>query len=183
MSAGALAHEGGSFGSAGFKAYTGDRVRGTNVLEGNAAVLVLVDFRAQVCSLFYKIDERGLGKITLTDLEKNLDDEAVKAFFESLEIGAVDAWTLFLSLDVDGDNLISIDEFMERCVQLRGPARSVDLYAIRRLNVKIRDEMRFLEDQQHRIMAHLGVKYEHHDTHEYEPTVFVRATVDATEAL
>ena len=42
MSAGALAHEGGSFGSAGFKAYTGDRVRGTNVLEGNAAVLVLV---------------------------------------------------------------------------------------------------------------------------------------------
>ena len=38
----------------------------------------------------------------------------VKAFFESLEIGAVDAWTLFLSLDVDGDNLISIDEFMER---------------------------------------------------------------------
>ena len=42
MSAGALAHEGGSFGSAGFKAYTGDRVRGTNVLEGNVAVLVLV---------------------------------------------------------------------------------------------------------------------------------------------
>ena len=84
--------------------------------------------------MFYKIDERGLGKIPLTDLEKNLDDEAVKAFFESLEIGAVDAWTLFLSLDVDGDNLISIDEFMERCVQLRGPARSVDLYAIRRLN-------------------------------------------------
>ena len=58
----------------------------------------------------------------------------MKAFFESLEIGAVDAWTLFLSLDIDGDNLISIDEFMERCVQLRGPARSVDLYAIRRLN-------------------------------------------------
>ncbi|OLP96190.1 Sodium channel protein [Symbiodinium microadriaticum] len=131
------------------------------------------DFRAQVSNLFYRIDERGLGKITLTELEKHLDDEAVKAFFESLEIGAVDAWTLFLSLDIDGDNLISIDEFMERCVQLRGPARSVDLYAIRRLNVKIRDEMRFLEDQQHRIMAHLGVKHEHQDAHEIEPTVFI----------
>ena len=47
------------------------------------------------------------------------------------------------------------------------------LLRVRHPQVKIRDEMRFLEDQQHRIMAHLGVKYEHHDTHEYEPTVFV----------
>ena len=92
------------------------------------------DFRTLVSNLFYKIDEHGMGKITLTDLERHLDDEAVRAFFESLEIGAIDAWTLFLSLDVDGDHLISIEEFMERCVQLRGPARSVDLYAIRQQN-------------------------------------------------
>ena len=44
---------------------------------------------------------------------------------------------------------------------------------VRHPQVKIRDEMRFLEDQQHRIMAHLGVKHEHQDAHEIEPTVFI----------
>ena len=34
-------------------------------------------------------------------------EEAVRAFFESLEMGAADAWTLFASLDADGDNVIS----------------------------------------------------------------------------
>ena len=33
--------------------------------------------------------------------------------------------------DVDGDHTISVDEFTERCVQLHGPARSADIYALR----------------------------------------------------
>ena len=32
------------------------------------------------------------------------------------------------SLDVDGDYIVSLDEFTERCMQLHGPARSVDLH-------------------------------------------------------
>ena len=57
----------------------------------------------------------------------------MKAFFESLQIGAVDAWTLFVSLDKDGDHTISVDEFTERSMQLYGPAKSADLYALRQL--------------------------------------------------
>ena len=34
----------------------------------------------------------------------------MRAFFESLEMGAADAWTLFASLDADGDNVISVFE-------------------------------------------------------------------------
>ena len=84
-----------------------------------------------------------------------LAEEAVRAFFESLEMGAADAWTLFASLDADGDNVISISahgfcsepkdrwlncgrpglkDFTERCIQLHGPARSVDLYALAQQN-------------------------------------------------
>ena len=57
----------------------------------------------------------------------------MKAFFESLQIGAVDAWTLFTSLDKDGDHTISVEEFTERSMQLYGPAKSADLYALRQL--------------------------------------------------
>jgi len=113
------------------------------------------DFRTLVSNLFYKIDEYGYGKITLSDLERHLDDEAMIAFFESLEIGAVDAWTLFLSLDIDGDHFISIDEFMERCVQLRGPARSVDLYAIRQQNVKLRAQLQDIAEMQTQMATQL----------------------------
>ncbi|CAK9043233.1 Uncharacterized protein SCF082_LOCUS24757, partial [Durusdinium trenchii] len=74
--------------------------------------------------------------------------DAVRAFFESLEMGAADAWTLFAALDADGDNVISawtvvirgatdasgLKDFTERCIQLHGPARSVDLYALTQQN-------------------------------------------------
>lgn len=45
-----------------------------------------------------RIDKRGLGHITFGEFEEFFKDEAVKAFFESLQIGAMDAWTLFVSL-------------------------------------------------------------------------------------
>ena len=36
-------------------------------------------------------------QVTIEDFEKHFDDDAVIAFFESLEVGAMDAWTLFMS--------------------------------------------------------------------------------------
>ena len=54
-------------------------------------------------------DRHGRGKITIQDFENNFDDEAVVAFFASIEISAMDAWTLFLTLDVDGDHTVGPD--------------------------------------------------------------------------
>ena len=48
------------------------------------------------------------GMITISEFEKHFNDDAVRAFFESLEMGAADAWTLFVALDADGDNVISL---------------------------------------------------------------------------
>ena len=36
-------------------------------------------------------------QVTIEDFERHFDDDAVMAFFESLEVGAMDAWTLFMS--------------------------------------------------------------------------------------
>ena len=43
------------------------------------------------------------------------------------------AWPLqaHTAKDKDGDHTITADEFTERCVQLHGPARSVDLYSMK----------------------------------------------------
>lgn len=68
--------------------------------------------------LFRKIDQRGLGQVTIGDFEKYMNDDEVVAFFESLEIGAMDPWKLFSSLDVDGDHTIGVDEFTAPWIDL-----------------------------------------------------------------
>jgi len=96
-------------------------------------------FTDLVQKIWKKMDTSGLGEITIIEFERMFDDEEMKAFFQSIEINAVDAWTLFDSLDVNGDHTISLEEFSERCIQLHGPARSVDLYALKK-------ELRMLEE-------------------------------------
>jgi len=56
-----------------------------------------------------RIDERGHGQISFTDFEKLFGDEGVKAFFEALQIGAVDAWTLFTTLETWTENKLAND--------------------------------------------------------------------------
>lgn len=109
------------------------------------------ELREQVEFLFHKIDRHGRGKITIQDFENNFDDEAVVAFFASIEISAMDAWTLFLTLDVDGDHTVGVDEFVERCLQLHGPARSTDLFALRQQTEKIITQTHQLIDGQKHI--------------------------------
>ena len=110
------------------------------------------EFKELVANLFQKIDDLGLGMITISEFERHFNDEAVRAFFESLEMGAVDAWTLFASLDADGDNVISLRDFTERCIQLHGPARSVDLYALTQQNAAC-----FVSENVPKIGAGLGI--------------------------
>ena len=104
------------------------------------------ELREQVVALFHSIDKRGLGRVTITDVEKAFDTEAMQAFIQALQLGAVDAWTLFTTLDKDGDFELSVDEFTERCMQLHGPAKSVDLFAVKMQNTKLQNQMNRVED-------------------------------------
>lgn len=112
-----------------------------------------------VTILFSQIDKHGSGQITFGEFEEFFRDEAVKAFFESLQIGAMDAWTLFVSLDMDGDSYVSIEEFTERCMQLHGPARSADLFALRHQAVKMGAQLRHLEVELRKIKKHMDVGF------------------------
>ncbi|CAE7240222.1 CACNA1H [Symbiodinium natans] len=98
-----------------------------------------------VGDLWKKLDKAGAGKITITEFERMFEEEDMRAFFGAIEMNAMDAWTLFDSLDADGDHLISFEEFKERCLQLHGPARSVDLFALKQQNNKLWEELMALQ--------------------------------------
>jgi len=113
-------------------------------------------FKSLLSDIFSKMDATGDGKITISDFEKMFEDEDMRAFFETIEIDAVDAWTLFASLDVDGDYIVSLEEFTERCIQLHGPARSVDLYAMKQQNLRVKQDLQELIDSQKQTNEHLN---------------------------
>lgn len=104
------------------------------------------EFRELLTDLFLKLDD-GDGQLTLAEFEKMFENETMQAFLETAEITASDAWTLFASLDVDGDHLIDVDEFTKRCLSLRGGARSMDVFALTRHNLKIREQLNMVQQE------------------------------------
>lgn len=97
--------------------------------------------RGLLAKLFNKMDDSHTGTLTLSDIEKHFDDEEVRALFETLELKATDAWTLFQSIDHNEDFKINLEEFLNGCVELRGPAKAVDLFALRTQVSKVREEL------------------------------------------
>jgi len=93
--------------------------------------------KESVSKLFQKMDDDQCGKLSLLQFEKHFEDEEVRVLFEALEIGATDAWTLFCSLDHNEDYQIEPEEFLEGCIQLRGAAKAIDLWMLRRQVAKI----------------------------------------------
>lgn len=102
-------------------------------------------FKDLVAKVWKKIDVSGLGQLTISEFEQIFKDEDMMAFFDAIEINAVDAWTLFDSLDADRDHLVSYEEFSTRCMQLHGPARSVDLFALKSQHDKMWNQLKSLE--------------------------------------
>ncbi|CAE7338625.1 SCN10A [Symbiodinium natans] len=88
-------------------------------------------FRA-VRRLFAQLDQNGDGGITAKEFEVALEDPALMHVFAALEISADDAWALFTQLDSDGDAHVDAEEFLEGCMLLKGPARSIDVMGIKR---------------------------------------------------
>jgi len=80
--------------------------------------------------LFREFDKDGTGNITILDFLRHLKDEKVKAYFDALELDASDAWAMFKLMDSDMGNTIDVEEFVEGCMKLRGPAKSVDLHKL-----------------------------------------------------
>ncbi|CAL1156181.1 unnamed protein product [Cladocopium goreaui] len=88
-------------------------------------------FRA-VKRLFARLDADADGGITATEFEVALQDKTLISVFDALEISVGDAWNLFRTLDSDGDSHVGPQEFIDGCLRLKGPARSIDVVCIKR---------------------------------------------------
>mmetsp|Transcript_125821 Transcript_125821/g.245408 ORF Transcript_125821/g.245408 Transcript_125821/m.245408 type:complete len:648 (+) Transcript_125821:43-1986(+) len=85
----------------------------------------------QIRELFAELDMDQSGTISLQELQDNLNDERVTAYFSLLNLDVTEAEGLFHLLDTDGSGEVSIVEFIMSCMRLKGQARSIDMASMK----------------------------------------------------
>lgn len=87
------------------------------------------------------------GTLSLAEFEGFAEDRTVQAFFERmLNIQTWKVARFFHLLDVDKDERLRKDEFVVGCMQLTGPAKNIDLEALRLLCSKTKREVTHLKE-------------------------------------
>merc|ERR1719335_283920 len=84
-------------------------------------------FIQHISALFTKMDKDGSGYITIEEFEERFMDPHVQAYFSSLDLNPEDAWEFFKLLDADHGGILDIEEFVDGCMRVRGPAKSIDI--------------------------------------------------------
>jgi Ca2+-binding EF-hand superfamily protein len=84
--------------------------------------------------LFCRFDDDKANQITFEQFAARLEDDKVVAYLEKLglEVSTCNKRGLFSVLDVDGDGTLDPGEFAVTLQHLHGPARSLDLYQVKR---------------------------------------------------
>ena len=77
--------------------------------------------------IFQEIDHQNSESVNILDLKAALEGKKLSTFMESLGINTEDIWTLFMIIDADESGEITLDEFVTGCMQLHGPAKSLQL--------------------------------------------------------
>lgn len=99
--------------------------------DKDMATLKQAQFRlSQIAALrdvFQEIASERSNTLNFHDLEDALHQDKLGSFMESLGISTDDVWTLFLLIDVDASGRVDIEEFVSGCMQLRGPAQSLQV--------------------------------------------------------
>lgn len=68
-------------------------------------------------------------QVTIENLQEAMtkNNNQLSSFLQSMGISTDDLWTLFLLIDEDDNGVVDIDEFVSGCMQLRGPAQSLQV--------------------------------------------------------
>jgi hypothetical protein len=106
------------------------------------------DLMRQVCKAFGRVDDDDSLAISHEEFMAHSGDGYLDSYFTALDLNKQQAESLFLLLDVNGDQSLSVNEFVRGCMRLRGPARSIDLAALahdfQHVTMKVQEDSRSL---------------------------------------
>mmetsp|Transcript_111196 Transcript_111196/g.309130 ORF Transcript_111196/g.309130 Transcript_111196/m.309130 type:complete len:181 (+) Transcript_111196:66-608(+) len=103
---------------------------------------------------FEAADASGDGYLTFEEFESVLEDERIMSYLASMELDVTQTRLLFGMLD-DGDQKVSVDEFVRGAIRLKGQARSQDVVAIMHDCNKMIKKLQGLEDNLDALSARL----------------------------
>jgi len=91
--------------------------------------------------LFNEMDKDGDGNVNFEKFRTFFEDKRVASYFQALGLDPRDTDRLFCLIDDDDSGTISIEEFLDGCLRLKGQARSIDVHNVihdmRRLFLKV----------------------------------------------
>jgi len=81
-------------------------------------------------TIFKKVDSDQSGSITMDEFALLMDNQEVNALLSHLELRPSEATGLFRLLDDDHSSRVSIDEFVNGCIRLKGGAKALDMISL-----------------------------------------------------
>ncbi|CAK0844142.1 unnamed protein product [Prorocentrum cordatum] len=103
-------------------------------MQDDANLVEHIDKKAKwiehVADIFATYDSSGDGFISLDEFECVFEDVRTRAIFSELgvDLDFRPSRSLFAVFDINFDGQIDIDEFIQGCYYLKGPAKSLDMY-------------------------------------------------------
>jgi voltage-gated sodium channel len=105
----------------------------------------------EVKRIFKEADRDESGSLSCAELTEHLTNPRVKAYFAGLDIDPSDAMIIFALIDKDGTDEVSIDEFVDGTMKLKGNAKSIDVLSMMfdsvRYSIKFNKLCYFIEEQ------------------------------------
>lgn len=82
---------------------------------------------AHVRQLFAKAAGNEGGMVSWEDFQAQLEHTFMHEFFKAIDVEIAEAESLFRLLDVDDCGALDLEQLMDGCLRLQGPARAIDL--------------------------------------------------------
>merc|ERR1711972_77013 len=98
-------------------------------------------YTERIKTFFQEADLDKSGTLSWEEFRAHLENQKVRAYFQTLDLDVSQAHVLFELLDADGSNSVTIDEFLDGCMRLKGQAKSIDLNMLLYMNKKVFDQL------------------------------------------
>jgi len=113
----------------------------------------------EVRRIFNDADVDKNGRMTFEEMTNHMQTPWVKAYFSGLDIDPSEATIIFTLMDNDGSGDVSINEFVDGTLRLKGHARNIDVLSIMfdsvRFSLKFNTLCCYVEDQMREIKSHM----------------------------